>query len=316
MHAPLFNTPVMKEHYRLLLLPLKLPKIAKTINQESSPLINAASPIAYPFLFVHLGKSLTKLTNPSTGLHRRSVLTRFLNWGEAKWQEYGEASPRSIKGFMHRIGTALLNKIPVTEKQLWRLHALQQHISHCGPNRPSTLEIETGSTYLDNSITEQSVRFDLMGQLNSWAAFHRRWSIFSGVLIVPMAILSILPFGKLFLAWIIFRAVAHWRAYQGSHFLIRCFNYDRQDSISDILPAKFINNPLIDRHLPLPPTYTPETRSFTDPFANLARDLDLGELTSVLPRALKLVIDREKDRNGGGGGPKRRKFSNQNLLEP
>jgi len=313
----------MKEHYRLLLFPLKFPKIVKaSASNESSSLINnsptnSSSSGVLPFLFVHLGKSMTNSTNPSTGLNRRGYLTRFLNWGEAKWQEYGEAAPRSIKGIMHRIGSKLLDKIPITEKQLWRLHALHQHISHLkGGPQHSTLEIETGSIYLANSITEQSVRYDLMSQLNTWAAFHRRWSIFSGVLIVPIAILSILPFGKLFLAWIIFRAVAHWRAYQGSHFLIRCFNYDRQHSIHDILPVKLVTNPLIDRHLPLPPTYTPETLGFTNPFINLARDLDLGELASVLPRALQFVIKKEKDQDRNNGGMKRRKFSNQNLLEP
>lgn len=320
----------MKEHYRVLLLPLKLPKLSSnkipsatspstSTPPPSSPLLNHSSTTssnAISFLFVHLGKSLTKSANPTTGLTRRSPLSKFLNWGESKWQEYGEASPRSIKGIMYRIGSSLLDKIPVTEKQLWRLNALQQHFQN-DPKPPKTLEIETGSCYLDSPSIEQVIKFDLIHQYNSWAAYHRRWSIFSSCLIIPVAILSILPFGKLFLAWIIFRAVAHWRAYQGAHFLLRCFNFDRQDKITDILPVKFVLNPLIDKNLPLPPNFTSEKHSFNDPFINLARDLDLGELGNVLPRALKIIINNEnKQQSQQHNSKSRRKFSNQNFLDP
>ena len=317
----------MKEHYRVLLFPLKLPKLSSNSSSKASPKQSnpflSASPAAIPFLFVHLNKSLTKNANPATGLNRRSPLTKFLNWGESKWQEYGEASPRSIKGIMYRIGSALLDKIPVTEKQLWRLHALHQHFqgdlersTHL-PGRIKSLEIETGSCYLENPSLEQSIKFDLISQYNSWAAYHRRWSIFSSCLIIPVAILSILPFGKLFLAWIIFRAVAHWRAYQGAHFLVRCFNFDRQDRIADILPIKFVSNPFIDKNAPLPPNFTPETPSFNDPFVNLARDLDLGELANILPKALKLIVKNEsKQQSHQSQSRPRRKFSNQNLLDP
>lgn len=318
----------MKEHYRVLLFPLKLPKLSSNIpgseatsSSASSLLSHSPSPLnqqptAVPFLFVHLNKSLTKTNNPTTGLKRGSPLTRFLNWGEAKWQEYGEASPRSLKGIMHRIGSSLLDKIPVTEKQLWRLHALHQHFQ-TDPGKTKSMEIETGSCYLENPSVEQAIKFDLIHQYNAWAAYHRRWSIFSSCLIIPVAILSILPFGKLFLAWIIFRAVAHWRAYQGAHFLVRCFNYDRQDKIADILPIKLVPNPLIDRNLPLSPAFTPEAPKFNDPFINLARDLDLGELAHVLPRALKLIVKNERKQQAQQGqGKTRRKFSNQNLLDP
>ena len=297
----------MKDRYRILLLPLKLPKLKEA---TSSPLISTSFPI--PFLFIHLSKSLTRVNNPSTGLNRRSPLTRFLNWGESKWQEYGEASPRSFKGIIHRIGSSLLDKIPVSEKQLWRLHAVHENLKDEGKGK--VLEIETGSIYLKNPNIEQSLKFDLVSQLNNWAAYHRRWSIFSTCLILPVAILSILPFGKLFLAWMIFRAVAHWRAFQGAHFLLRCFNYERQDKLFDILPIKLVSNQILDTNLPLPPNFTSETRSFNDPFINLSRDLDLGELLNVLPKVLKEICKKEEQDNRNG--IKRRKFSNQNLLEP
>ena len=297
----------MKDRYRILLLPLKLPKLKEA---TSSPLISTSFPI--PFLFIHLSKSLTRVNNPSTGLNRRSPLTRFLNWGESKWQEYGEASPRSFKGIIHRIGSSLLDKIPVSEKQLWRLHAVHENLKDEGKGK--VLEIETGSIYLKNPNIEQTLKFDLISQLNNWAAYHRRWSIFSTCLILPVAILSILPFGKLFLAWMIFRAVAHWRAFQGAHFLLRCFNYERQDKLFDILPIKLVSNQILDTNLPLPPNFTSETRSFNDPFINLSRDLDLGELLNVLPKVLKEICKKEEQDNRNG--IKRRKFSNQNLLEP
>ena len=301
----------MKDHYRILLLPLKLPKIKEA---STSPLISTTLP--FPFLFLHLSKSLTRINNPSTGLNRRSALTRFLNWGEAKWQEYGEANPRTFKGLIHRIGSGLLDKIPVSEKQLWRFHALHQHFKDGGKGK--ALEIETGSIYLTNPNTEQSLKFDLISQLNYWASYHRRWSIFSTCLILPVAILSILPFGKLVLAWIIFRAVAHWRAFEGAHFLLRCFNYERQDNVSDISPVKLIFNHILDKHLPLPPNFTSETAGFTDPFLNLSRDLDLGELSNVLPKVLRDICKKEEREAKGNNrnGVKRRKFSNQNLLEP
>ena len=297
----------MKDRYRILLLPLKLPKLKEA---TSSPLISTSFPI--PFLFIHLSKSLTRVNNPSTGLNRRSPLTRFLNWGESKWQEYGEASPRSFKGIIHRIGSSLLDKIPVSEKQLWRLHAVHENFKDEGKGK--VLEIETGSIYLKNPNIEQTLKFDLISQLNNWAAYHRRWSIFSTCLILPVAILSILPFGKLFLAWMIFRAVAHWRAFQGAHFLLRCFNYERQDKLFDILPIKLVSNQILDTNLPLPPNFTLETRGFNDPFINLSRDLDLGELLNVLPKVLKEICKKEEQDNRNG--IKRRKFSNQNLLEP
>ena len=333
----------MKEHYRILLFPLKLPKLnvkSKSkefsdgsllndpnnytiLNTNSSTNSNSSNQLPLPFLFVHLNKSITKSTNLSTGLNRRSFFSKFLNWGEEKWQEYSEAKPRSIKGMMHKVGSILLNRIPVTEKQLWKFHALHQFIQHNEKNgKSNNLEIETGSIYLSNPGTEQSIRFDLISQFNSWAAYHRRWSIFSSVLIFPVAILSILPFGKLFLAWVIFRAVAHWRAYQGAHFLVRCFNYNRQHQIKDVMPIKFISNFIIDQHLPLPPNFKSETIEFTETFSNLTRDLQLGELFNVLPRALKFILKLEKEKkeneklNKEGNGIKRRKFSNQNLLEP
>lgn len=330
----------MKEHYRILLFPLKLPKLnvkSKTKELSDGSLLNdpnnyknlntnssttSSNQVPLPFLFVHLNKSITKSKNLSTGLNRRSLFTKILNWGEEKWQEYSEAKPRSIKGMMHKVGSILLNRIPVTEKQLWKLHALHQYIQQNENEKKgkiNDLEIETGSIYLSNPGTEQSIRLDLISQFNSWAAYHRRWSIFSSVLIFPVAILSILPFGKLFLAWVIFRAVAHWRAYQGAHFLVRCFNYNRQHQIKDIMPIKFISNFIIDQHLPLPPNFKSETIEFTDTFSNLTRDLQLGELFNVLPRALKFILKLEIENeklNKDGNGIKRRKFSNQNLLEP
>lgn len=307
--GPLPHTQ-MKDRYRILLLPLKLPKLKES---PSSPLISTTFPI--PFLFIHLSKSLTRVNNPSTGLNRRSPLTRFLNWGESKWQEYGEASPRSFKGIIHRIGSCLLDKIPVSEKQLWRLHAVHEHFKTEGKGKGKVLEIETGSIYLTNPTIEQSLKFDLISQLNNWAAYHRRWSIFSSCLILPVTILSILPFGKLFLAWMIFRAVAHWRAFQGAHFLSRCFNYERQDDVLDISPIELISNQILDKNLPLPPNFTSETRAFNDPFISLSRDLDLGELLNVLPKVLKEICKKE-EKEINRNGLKRRKFSNQNLLEP
>ena len=292
----------MKDHYRIILFPLKLPKVAETSSAFNS--------LPIPFLFAHLSKSLTRVNNPSTGLNRRSALTRFLNWGEAKWQEYGEANPRSFKGLMHKIGSSLLDRIPVGEKQLWRFNALNQHFQlNC--DKGKVLEIETGSIYLKNPIVEQSLKFDLISQFNALAAYHRRWSIFSTCLIFPVAILSILPFGKLFLAWIIFRAVAHWRAFQGAHFLVRCFNYHRQDNVSDLLPINFISNHLLDKHLPL----KSDAIDSSSNFHNLANDLELGELVNVLPKALKQISKQESDKNRPNG-MQRRKFSNQNLLEP
>lgn len=318
----------MKEHFRILLLPLKLPKTSPSSVKPLEKSLLLASPALSggikpaPFLFVHLSKSLTKTTNPSTGLSRRRTLTKFLNWGEAKWQEYGEAPQRSIKGVMYRIGSFLLDKIPITEKQLWRLNSVHQHFVHLEPadlRRMRLLEIETGSIYLTDEMAEQTLKFDLTAQLNAWAAYHRRWSIFSSCMIVPVAILSILPFGKLFLAWIIFRAVAHWRAYRGAHFLSRCFNFDRQDRISDILPVKLTVNPVIDRFLPLPAVAS-VSDIFTSSFKGLAEELELGELANVLPKALKLILKQENDKhninNDNNNNFKRRKFSNQNFLEP
>lgn len=331
----------MKEPFRLLLLPLKRPKTANstftphshssspstsTSSLPTSPLLHGPSPppapLPLPFLFVHLDRTLTRNATASIGLLRQGPLTRFLNWGEAKWQEYGEAGPRTIKGTIHRLGSVLLKRIPVTEKQLWRLHALHQTlqllaVSATETPRLKSLVLETSAEY---ATAEQSLRFDLATQLNGWAAHHRRWSIFSSVMLVPTVILSLLPFGKLFLAWVIFRAVAHWRAYQGAHFLARCLNYDRHYSHgtpgSGILPVKFVANAAIDRHLPLPATHTSATRGFHDPFVGLARDMELYELATVLPVALDHVVKMELRATQSASGMKRRKFSNQNMLEP
>ncbi len=294
--------------FRIILFPLKLPRTsaANATTTANSPLLPNNTPLPLSFLFVHLSKSLTRESNPSVGLKRRSALNRFLNWGEAKWQEYGEAPPRSIKGIMHRLGSSLLDKIPVTEKQLWRLHALHQHFQTDQSRR--YFEVETGSSALAD---EQNVRTELHKQLNALAAVHRRWSIFSSALILPVAILSILPFGKLVLAWIIFRAVAHYRAYQGAHFLARCLT--GQDSQ---LVVRFKLNSAIDRFLPLPPTHTSTSRAFNDPFTGLARDLELAELALVLPKALEYVCKREAEQLTKDSGLGRRRFSNQNLLDP
>lgn len=298
--------------FRIILFPLKLPRTSSTATATvttatpSSPLLPQSNPLPLTFLFVHLSKSLTRETNPSVGLKRRSPLNRFLNWGEAKWQEYGEAPPRSFKGIMHRLGSSLLDKIPVTEKQLWRLHALHQHLQADTSRRH--FEIESGSSIVAD---EANIRSELCKQLNSFAAIHRRWSIFSSVLILPVAILSILPFGKLVLAWIIFRAVAHYRAYQGAHFMARCLaGQDAQ------LGARFKANASIDRFLPLPPTHTATSRAFNDPFAGLAREFDLAELAHVLPRALDYVCKREAEQLAKNSGLGRRKFSNQSMLDP
>lgn len=89
--------------------------------------------------------------------------------------------------------------------------------------------------------------------------------------------------------------------------------------LADSEPAfsiRFKVNPLIDRYLPLPPTHTSTSRGFNDPFTGLARDLELAELAQALPRALEYVCKREAEQLAKDSGLGRRKFSNQNLLDP
>jgi hypothetical protein len=281
-----------------------------------------------PFLFVHAAKHLNKTTHPATGLARKGTVSKFLSWGESKWHEYAEAPRRSFQGVVYKAGSFLLDRVPITEKQLWRLYTIRQYLQtyHYEHQKENViLEIETGKTLYP---FERLLREDLIGHLNAWAAYHRRWSIFSSVLLFPLAVLTILPFGKMVLAWFVFRAVAHWRAFQGAHFLstalsdpdpLRPGSFMTKSQASLYYPyVKFIINPLIDQHLPVKDSGKDNFRvPLGDEFVGLARDLQLAELVNTLPKATKLLIEAEdREARRIASGKPRRQFSRQNLLDP
>lgn len=307
--------PAANAAFRLLLLPLKLPKGHGFYfnNASKSPKGTASSgPLPYPFLYVHLARTETSSSPTPLGLPRRSRLSRFLSWSEAKWQTYSEAPARSIKGLMFQLGSKLLDRIPPGEKQLWRLHALQDHLGHVSlgsPKGPHALRLETSHAFYDH---QTKLTHDLSIHLSQSAARHRRWAFVTAFFILPSIFLSLMPFGKLVLAWVVFRAISHYRAYQGASFLLNCLK-SRLASSDFHYTIKFVVTPEIDKHLPVV-----DAGTVSQVAIDLARDLQSPELVNVLPRAFNVLCDLERRTQASNlsSGYRRRAFSNENLLDP
>ena len=146
-----------------------------------------------PFLHVQL---LGKLPAP----RHQSRSDRMIGYGERKWSEL-EHAKGFIKRTVYRIGSYLVDKIPMEEAMLWRLYALQR--SHL-----EELEVYTESL----PVSTQSIS----SHLRDLERKHRRWSWIHGLGLIPVTILTVLPGVKLVWAWLAFRCITHYRASEGA----------------------------------------------------------------------------------------------------
>lgn len=137
-----------------------------------------------------------------------TLARRLIRLGERKWSELGAAPSDSLRGQIYKLGGRLISRLPVQEKMWWRVESNMQD------GGGGVVEIEHGGVVAEHDKQQ------LLDRLGHYMRQHRvRW-IANTVLSVPVAALTILPFVKLVLAWVIFRAVTHHRAYQGCKYLV------------------------------------------------------------------------------------------------
>lgn len=162
-----------------------------------------------PFLFAKLNiQPGTAAVRPPSG-----PISRILHYGESKWQELGRHPSHSLRGRIYQAGSTLIDRIPMQERMLWRLHAYtvaQQTKFALPPAVEHAPELDAST-----------VKKELGVALDGWIAVHRRWRVIHGMAIVPAVLLSVLPFVKLWLAWEIFRTVTHHRALMAATWLKR-----------------------------------------------------------------------------------------------
>lgn len=156
---------------------------------------------------------------------RKSLINRILSYGETKWHSLSSYPTSSIRGRIYKLGTGLIERIPLQERMLWRIYTFigeRLEDGKLSPHRnkgpPAVPPIEVAQVDLEHPEILQK---DLMTLINGQMALHRRWRFYHGVAIIPALCLSLLPFVKLWLAWEIFRTVTHHRAFLAAQWLQR-----------------------------------------------------------------------------------------------
>jgi hypothetical protein len=144
----------------------------------------------------------------------KNLVSRLLQKGELLWTSYSQAPPNSIKGTLYSIGTRLIARLPPQEYQLRKLYNVD--LSRVNGN---------ASFLVNDELASQPTK--ILAWLCRQEQFHSRWWRIHALMTIPVTILTILPGVKAVLAWIIFRAVTHWRAQRGSKLLYELVNQGR-----------------------------------------------------------------------------------------
>lgn len=140
------------------------------------------------------------------------LVQRLIRAGERKWADYGQYGPDSFRGQLYRAGQRLIRRLPIQEQMWWRIESAMP----CTASDKAQLLIEHGG------VTEQEKSI-LHNAISVWSWHHRRAWLINTAASVPILLLTFLPFVKLLLAWVCFRAVTHHRAFQACKWLSQRF---------------------------------------------------------------------------------------------
>jgi hypothetical protein len=159
-----------------------------------------------PYLHVQVTKE-----TPYIPHEPKNLVSRLIQKGESLWISYSQAPPNSLKGTLYTLGTRLMARLPPQEFQLRKLYNVD--LSRVNGN---------ASFIVSDEIASQPAK--VLAWLGRQEQFHGKWWRIHAFMTVPVTILTILPGVKAVLAWIIFRAVTHWRAQRGSKLLYELVN--------------------------------------------------------------------------------------------
>ena len=200
-------------------------------------LLNSRLPSHPPFLYIHLhpnpltanfeSSSSSSKDKKDNGVAKESLSTRIIRYGEHKWQQLAQSRPRTPKHFIYRVGNKLIERIPAREWMLWRAYSLSRQFDGIHLYYPLLLEqVDLGATTTPQpknlagfAQVAGSTLAALRVQLAEAAKKHRFWMWAHSVSLIPVTVLTVLPFVKLVWAWLAFRAVTHYRASIGAKWL-------------------------------------------------------------------------------------------------
>lgn len=198
--------------------------------------------------------------------------SRIIRWGEEKWMNFSKAAPQTFRGYIYRLGSHLIGRIPIVETLLWRVHGRMSK-SNEKVILYTTLHLNQSCGPLINENTpNQSPNqspYQLLHQfLSQRIRYHRRWKWINAVLIPPVVILTVLPLVKLVLAWIFFRMIGHARAQSASAWLGELLG----KGLLELQP-----DPQLDAHL-------------KDP----SNDISKSELSKIYQKLNKVAIEQKE----------------------
>lgn len=233
------------------------------------------------FLYLHLHhdqNNITKLSSEeettTTGMTTSSSASRInrlfnksVRFVEHWWHQASTSPSGTLKHEIFRLGTALINRIPVREWMLWRAHKLA--LAHDGKSiaYPLTITLDNpgkDSGFESLSTTTSSLNIEqfalisrqaLIIQMSRAARYNQAWTWINSASLLPLTILTILPGVKLVWLWVAFRAVARYRAAYGARWLretlqdvqkVRMVVNEREGSEDNDIKAMCLTDPCTD----------------------------------------------------------------------
>ena len=153
-----------------------------------------------PFVHIHVAPDAAKQVSTT-------LLSRLLHKGELMWDKYSKAPPKTFRYALYSLGTRLMARLPPQEYQFRQLYNIKS---------------PQGTLECNEHLATQPAK--IISHLSREEQKHRWWWKLHAGLCVPVTILTVLPGVKAILAWIVFRAVTHWRAQQGVRKLTEALN--------------------------------------------------------------------------------------------
>lgn len=134
-----------------------------------------------------------------------SLVHRFIAWGEQTWHQWGSQPAGTVKHGIHALSLRLINRLGWEERSLWRCYAAFHHHRQAFP-----ITIQTDTTEWRRALVER---------LEKAIWRHRVGRAVYAVALIPVTLLTVLPFVKAVWAWCMFRLIARHRALHGALWL-------------------------------------------------------------------------------------------------
>lgn len=157
-----------------------------------------------PFVYVQVAPEAVKMDQSTT------LVSKLIHKGEQLWEKYSTAPPNTLRHALYSLGTRLMARLPPQEYQFRQLHNLKD---------------PQGSLECCREMALQPAR--IIAHLGREGERHKWWWRLHAGLSLPVTVLTVLPGVKAVLAWILFRAITHWRALQGIRKVTEAINQGR-----------------------------------------------------------------------------------------